>query len=211
MKVGIIGSGNIGATAARPFVAAGYEVAIGNRSGPPSLDRLADELGTSLRPGTVDEVAGFGDAVVLAIPFASYETLTGDAFSGQIVIDATNYYPGPDYHLSELDDHSATSTELLAAHLGTPRSVKAFNTMAYTTLASGGDRTKSLDDRLALFVAGDDAEAKKLAISIIDELGFAPIDTGGLAAGGRRQQPGSPLYNAGLTGAQARAALANNG
>jgi hypothetical protein len=82
--------------------------------------------------------------------------------------------------------------------------------MAYTTLASGGDRTKSLDDRLALFVAGDDAEAKRLTISIIDELGFAPIDTGGLADGGRRQQPESPLYNAGLTGAQARAALINN-
>jgi predicted dinucleotide-binding enzyme len=78
----------------------------------------------------------------------------------------------------------------------------------YATLAKASDTTAPPDERFALFVAGDDREAKRLVIDPIDALGFVAIGTVGLADGGRRQQPGSPLYNSRLTGAQARAALA---
>jgi 8-hydroxy-5-deazaflavin:NADPH oxidoreductase len=210
MELGIIGSGNIGSTAARLFVAAGYRVAIGNRSGSPMLSVLADELGPNLRPTTVDKAAGFGEAVLLAIPFASRDDLPVDAFSGRIVIDATNYYPSPDYHMPDLDNRSTTSTEMLAAHLRSARLVKAFNTLRFSTLASHGDPMKAWDYRLALFIAGDDPEAKRLVNGIVDDLGFAPIDTGSLPSGGRCQQPGTPLFDARLTGAQARKAVSAN-
>jgi predicted dinucleotide-binding enzyme len=86
--------------------------------------------------------------------------------------------------------------------------VKAFNTMHYATLASGGDTAKPRDDRLAIFVAGDNGQANSIVSELIEELGFTAVHTGGLAEGSRRQQPGSPVYAANMTAAQACQALA---
>ena len=62
-------------------------------------------------------------------------------------------------------------------------------------LRDEGDTGAPVEDRLALFVAGDDAEAKAVVSRLIEEIGFAPVDTGSLREGGRKQQPGSPIYN----------------
>lgn len=70
------------------------------------------------------------------------------------------------------------------------------------------DASKSRRERLALFVAGDDAASKHLVAQLIDAIGFAAVDTGSLRQGGRRQQPSTPLYNVPLTAEQAEARLA---
>ena len=85
--------------------------------------------------------------------------------------------------------------------------MKAFNTMHYATLASEGDTAKPRDDRLAIFVGGDNGQANSIVSELIEELGFTAVHTGGLA-GGRRQQPGSPVYAVNMTAAQACQALA---
>jgi predicted dinucleotide-binding enzyme len=59
-----------------------------------------------------------------------------------------------------------------------------------------------------LFLAGDDVEAKEVVSQLIEEIGFAPADTGSLREGGRRQEPGSPIYNNPMTAEQAREMLA---
>ena len=84
--------------------------------------------------------------------------------------------------------------------------VKAFNTTNWRILGDAG-RPDGGDDRLALFVAGDDADAKARVSALIEEIGFAPVDTGALANGGRLQQPGSKLYTEDFTVPDARAAL----
>ena len=84
--------------------------------------------------------------------------------------------------------------------------VKAFNTLYYERLRNGA-RPADSPDRLAVPLAGDDAQAKVTVAGLIDEIGFDPLDTGPLAAGGRYQQPGSPIYNRALTRAEAMAAL----
>ncbi len=96
------------------------------------------------------------------------------------MIDAGNYYPDRDRHVTELDRDQTTSTELLSTHLAGATVVKSFNTMYYSTLARSGRPDAAVDDRLALFVSGDDQEAKRIVAELIDELGFAAIDTGGL-------------------------------
>jgi predicted dinucleotide-binding enzyme len=159
-----------------------------------------------VRAATVGD-ARFGDVVLVAVPLGAIGALPAVPFAGKIVIDANNYYPNRDGHLPELDRDETTSTELLAQHLQSARLVKAFNTMYHATLAQAGDPSKPQNERLALFVDGDDGEAKRVVIDLIDELGFAAIDTGSLADGGRRQQPGSPIYNVELTGTQARETL----
>jgi 8-hydroxy-5-deazaflavin:NADPH oxidoreductase len=207
MKIAIIGSGKIGSTAARLFIGAGHEVAIANRRGPQSLEPLRLELGAALQPASIEDAIRFGDVALVAVPLHAIDALPAASFAGKIVVDANNYYPNRDGHIPELDRDETTSSELLARHLPGARVVKAFNTMYYATLGEAGDPSKPEDDRLALFVAGDDQQAKQVAIDLIEQLGFAAMDTGSLADGGRRQQPGSPIYNTNLTGAQARAAL----
>lgn len=61
--------------------------------------------------------------------------------------------------------------------------------------------------RLALPVASDDADGKAILAGVIDELGFDPVDNGALAEAGRRQQPGSPVYNVPLTAGGVRERL----
>jgi len=207
MRLGIIGSGSIGSTVARLAVAVGHEVALANRRGPDSLAPLIRELGPPARAGTVEEAARFGDLVVVAIPFGVIDALPAPAFAGRVVVDANNYYPGRDGHVRELDLDETTSTELLAHHLSGATLVKCFNTLYYRALATAGDSAKPLDERLALFMAGDDATAKAAVGALIEEFGFAPVDTGSLAAGGRLQQPGSSIYAKELTGAEARELL----
>jgi 8-hydroxy-5-deazaflavin:NADPH oxidoreductase len=85
--------------------------------------------------------------------------------------------------------------------------VKAFNTIHYRRLASES-KAKGARGRLAVFLAGDDLAAKEIVAGLIDEIGFDPIDTGTLADGGRRQQPGSPVYNVPLTASEAKKMLA---
>jgi predicted dinucleotide-binding enzyme len=207
MRIGVIGSGNIGSTVARLFVVAGHEVAIANSRGPQTLGDLVSELGDRVQAATAEDAASFGEAVLVAIPFGRYAELPAAAFTGRVAIDAMNYYPGRDGNFAELDNERSTSSELLAAHVSDAKVVKAFNTMNWKVLRERG-KPGGGSDRLALFVAGDDPEAKGLVSALIDEIGFAPVDTGRLADGGRRQQPGSEIYGEPVTESEARGVLA---
>jgi predicted dinucleotide-binding enzyme len=207
MRIGVIGSGNVGGTVARLVVGHGHEVAIANSRGPQSLQGLVAELGERGRAGTVEEVAAFGDPVVVATPLGAYDELPAAALAGKTVIDAGNYYASRDGQIPELDSDETTSSELLAERLPESKVVKAFNTMQSGMLAAEGRPDAAAEDRLALFVAGDDGAAKRTVSDLVSELGFAPIDTGSLAEGGRRQQPGAAVYGRVLRGADARAAL----
>lgn len=204
MNIGVIGSGNIGGTVARLFVQAGHHVAISNSRGPGSLSSLIKDLGSKARAETVDAASSFGEVVVVAIPFGKYQTLPERSLEGKVVVDAMNYYPQRD---GRIEFGDLTSTELVARHLGGARLVKAFNSMYHKTLATEGRPDAPVEDRLALFVAGDDAKAKAVVSRLIEEIGFAPIDSGSLHDGGRRQQVGGPVYGKTMTGREARAAL----
>ena len=201
MKIGIIGAGNIGATTARLFVNAGHDVAVSNSRGPESLRVLVSELGPRARAMTVDDAASFGDIVLLAVPWRSPEALPSpERVRGKIVIDAMNPYR-PDGALVDLGD--STSSEETLKRLPGARLVKAFNTMWYKHLASRARPDLRVDERHAIFVAGDDEDAKHVVVQLIEQIGFAPVDTGSLRDGGRLQQPGSAVYNKPMTGADA--------
>jgi 8-hydroxy-5-deazaflavin:NADPH oxidoreductase len=208
MRIGVIGSGRIGTAVAQQFVRAGHEVAIANSRGPESLGNLVAELGSAARAASVEEAAEFGELVVVAIPLGRIDELPPRPFAGKIVIDANNYYSSRDGEIPELESDETTSSELLARQLPDATVIKAFNTMYAQMLADGGRPDTPVNERLALFAAGDDAEAKRRVMELIEEMGFAALDTGSLADGGRRQQPGSPIYTTQeLTGAEARAKL----
>jgi predicted dinucleotide-binding enzyme len=199
MNIGIIGSGNIGVAAARLFITAGHSVAMSNSRGPETLQGLVAELGATAHAATVEEAVKFRELVLLAIPFGRYETLPADAFSGKIVMDADNYYPKRDGQFPELDADRTTSSELLAVHLPKARVIKAFNTIRSQDLATEANTSLPIDEQRAIFVAGDDAEAKRIVMNLIEQIGFGAVDTGTLAVGGRQQQPGTEIYGRDLT------------
>jgi predicted dinucleotide-binding enzyme len=205
MKIGIIGAGMIGGTLAHLLAPLGHAVAVSNRRGPESLAGLVAEVGENARAMTVEDAARWADVVVLAVPWRSPEALPpADAVAGKVVIDAMNPYRawGGTYDLGE-----SSSSEETQKHLPGARLVKAFNTIYFRHLATEGRRDLPEDARRAIFVASDDGEAKAVVVGLIHELGFAAVDAGALRDG-VRLQPGSPVYNQQLTGAQATALLA---
>lgn len=210
MKIGIIGSGHIGATAARLFARAGHEVAVSNSRGGEGLEELITELGEGARATNIEEAARFGEVVLIAIPFGKYETLPAEAFEGKVVVDANNYYPQRDGDFPALDSGETTSSELLARHLKGARVVKGFNTIWFEHLAKQGDTSLPVEERRAIFIAGDDEEAKQTVSRLVEEIGFAAADTGALAEGGRRQQVGAAVYNKELNAREAAQFLSAN-
>jgi predicted dinucleotide-binding enzyme len=203
MKIGIIGAGNIGSTAARLFVRAGHEVAVSNSRGGEGLESLVTELGAEARATSIEDAAHFGEVLLVAIPFGKYKTLPADGFKNKVVIDAGNYYPDRDGSFADLDKNETTSSELVSSHLKEARYVKGFNTIWFQHLATQGNTELPLEDRRAIFIAGDDSGAKEIAAKLIEEIGFAAVDSGFLHEGGRQQQPGTAVYNKDLTSKQA--------
>jgi 8-hydroxy-5-deazaflavin:NADPH oxidoreductase len=207
MNIGIIGTGKIGGALAEKLVAAGHDVGIANAHGPRSLDEMARALGLRACPMTVDEAARHGEVVIVSVPFGNYRTVPPEPLRGKIVVDTENYYPERDGHFQELDDDSTTSSQLLREHLPGARVVKAFNAVMWTSLKGEGKPLGAVG-RLAMPLAGDDAQAKRVVADLIDEVGFDPVDVGDLAHGGRRIQPGAPVYVAHMSAEEMRRSLA---
>jgi 8-hydroxy-5-deazaflavin:NADPH oxidoreductase len=192
MDIGVVGAGNIGGTVARLLAGAGHRVAVSNRRGPESLRELVASIGPNAHAATVDQAARFGDVVVLAVPWRAPSALPSpDAVAGRIVVDAMNPYTET---FGVIDTSPSSSSEVTAERLPGSRLVKAFNTMVASTLATAGGKPPG--ERLVLFLSGDDADAKAVVGGLIEDIGFAPVDLGSLAEGGRRQQPGGDMYRA---------------
>jgi 8-hydroxy-5-deazaflavin:NADPH oxidoreductase len=190
MKIGIIGAGNIAQAFAKQAQKAGYEVAISNSRGPETLRQLAQELGSGITPVTVQEAAQ-ADFVMIAVRSNQLRAALADLpdWNSRIVLDATNGLITRDY---EVDDPGGkTSSEFVAELVPGAKVVKAFNTLFSAVLAAdpleaGGQRV--------IFISGDDIEAKRAVGGVIEKIGFAAIDLGTLAVGGKLQQfPGGPL------------------
>ena len=189
MTFAIIGSGAIGHALATQFARSKVEAMLANSRGPASLAEIARVLGPSIKPATTAE-ALTADIVILAVPFGAIpETVRPIAdWNGRIAIDASNAIVFPAF--TPMDLGGRPSSEVVADALPGARVVKAFNTMPAALLAAdpaeGGGRR-------VVFLSGNDAGANRDAAALIARLGFAPIDLGRLAEGGRLQQFGGPF------------------
>jgi 8-hydroxy-5-deazaflavin:NADPH oxidoreductase len=196
MKIGIIGAGNIGATLARKLAACGHEVKLANSKAPRSLQNLANEIG--VQAVAKEEAVSEVDVVILSIPFAKYPDLKqtlSHVPEQVVVIDTSNYYPGRDGAIKEVDDGKPESV-WVSEQIGRPV-VKAWNALLAATLADKGQPAGS-STRIALPVAGDDANAEAIAQDLVEDTGFTALAAGSLE-GSWRQQPGTPAYCTELT------------
>ncbi|EWM66985.1 NADP oxidoreductase, coenzyme F420-dependent [Micromonospora sp. M42] len=190
MEIGIIGSGHIGGTLTRRLRSLGHDVAVANSRGPQSLADLAAETGA--RAVSVEDAVQGAELVVIAIPLKAVPQLPAALFDGKLVVDANNYYPQRDGDIAELLDRSLSSSRWTADHLKGARVVKVFNNIQAAHLMDEG-KPAGTAGRIALPVAGDDADAKRIVMGLVDDLGFDPVDAGTLDESWR-QQPDTPVY-----------------
>ena len=203
MKIGIIGAGHIGGTLARRLAQLGHDVTVANSRGPETLHDLEAETGA--RAATVEEAAKDKEVVIVTIPEKGVPDLPKGLFGANtVVVDTGNYYPRRDGKIAEIESGTPES-RWVSQQLGRPV-VKAFNTIYAKHLLENGRPARDRE-RIALPVAGDDPNAKAVVSRLIDELGFDPVDAGGLDESWR-QQPGTPVYAADLPAEKARQALA---
>lgn len=160
MKIGIIGSGQIGSTLTRRFRAVGHDVIVANSRGPSSLIDLAQETGA--RAGRAEEVVRTSELVVLTIPLKNVASLPSGLFTnappGLIVIDTGNYYPRQrDGGIPDIEagiTESGWVQKQIGRHV-----VKAFNSIFAQSLLENG-KPAGTPGRIALAVAGDNAGEK---------------------------------------------------
>ncbi len=207
MNIGIVGAGHIGGTLARRFVALGHHVALANSRDPETIEPLAGECGATA--AWASEAAHGADVVVVAIPEKDVPNLPDNFLKGVaddvVVIDTGNYYPKERDGRVEEIEAGMTESRWVEEQIGVSV-VKAFNNIQAQHLLESG-QAHGTTGRIALPVAGDDAEAKTVVMDLVDALGFDPVDGGGLDDSWR-QQPGSPAYGTDLDSEGLRQALA---
>lgn len=157
------------------FARAGHEVLVSGSRDPSEFAPLADEIGG--QAGTAAEAVAFGEVFVFAVPWRLIDEIvpTLGPLDGKIVIDTTNQFgPGG---VEDLDGR--TAAQVNAQRLAGARYTKSFNTLTAAFQAEASQRTGA--DRVALFLCGDDDEAKKVVSGLIADAGFVPVDLGGTA------------------------------
>lgn len=188
-KIAIIGVGALGSAIARKLVGIGVEVLIANSREPATLQALVEELGPKARAVTKVEAAQ-ADIVFLAVNWNRVEDALKDLgpWNGRILVDANNAIKVPSFEPFDLGGQ--TSSQVLAEWAPGARVVKAFNHLGAPTLEAD---PKVDGGRRVLFLAGDDAEAKKSVTDVIAKMGYTPIDLGELDQGKHLQVPGGAL------------------
>ncbi len=162
MRIGIVGKGRVGSALAAGWQAAGHEVQLGGRDTMPGAS----------------EIAIWADVIVLAVPYAALESIaaTIDA-TGKPVIDCTNPIAmGPD-GMGLAVGHTTSGAEQLQAMLPGAHVVKTLNQVGAEVMAN----TTGFAHAPVQFFAGDDEKAKETVASLLTDLGFEPLDAGGLS------------------------------
>lgn len=182
MKIGIIGSGNIGGNLGLHLARAGHSVLFSSRH-PEELSDLIKEAGENSCAGKPDEAARFGDVVVLSVPFKHIESLSeelAESLKGKVILDTCNPYPKRDGDIARQvkEDKNLRESEHTARHFPDAHVVKAFNTVYYVHLKDKAFRTG--EEQMAVPLAGDDADARRKVAGLISDIGFAPVDLGGM-------------------------------
>jgi len=189
LKIGIVGSGNVGGALGRVWAKAGHQVMFSSRN--IEHDReLAAKTGPNARAGTPREAAAFGEVVMVSVPYRSLPAVGKDLaglIGGKVVIDTCNPFVGRDGEIATWargKGAGLASAQLLPG----ARVVRAFNAIGAARMGTAHEQP----GRIGMPIAGDDADAIALASRLIRDIGFEPVPIGGLAKG-RHLMPGTPL------------------
>jgi len=194
MRIGVLGTGDVGRVLGAGFAALGHEVKIGSRN--PQQERVREWLkkaGPKASAGTFAEAAAFGEIVVLAILWTGTENaiqLAGPQnLAGKVLIDVTNPldFSAGAPRLSV--GHTDSAGETVQRWLPQAKVVKAFNHVGNAHMVNpqfpGGPPT--------MFICGNDAGAKNTVAGLLEAIGWPAVDIGGIE-GSRYLEPLAMLW-----------------
>ena len=177
MSYAIIGFGSIGQALAKAFARSGIEVSVATTRDPESFAPAAAAIGDQVIPATLPEAAE-ADIVFLAVRFESHEDVANAraTWDGKTIIDVTNAYGVSPEELGGQPSSKAVAQAFTGARL-----VKGFNHLVAGVL----DQDPAVNGgRRVVFLASDDDDAATEIGTLAENLGFAPIQLGGLSEGG---------------------------
>jgi hypothetical protein len=204
LKIGIIGTGRIGGALSEHWAKAGHALLISSRH-PEQLQPLAERLGHRVSAGTPAEAAAFGEVMLIAVPYGALPQVGREhaaAMRGKIVLETGNPFPERDGAMAEparARGTGAASAEFLPG----VRLVRAFTSVPHWSIR---DESNRVGERVAIPLAGDDAEALQVAERLVRDAGFEPVIVGGLADA-RRFDVGSAVFGRTLGAGELRTAL----
>ena len=173
----IIGFGNIGQALAKSFARKGIEVSVATTRDPKSFESEAAAIGTTIIPKTLAEAVK-ADIIFLAVRFGSHPDVAKalPSWKGKTIVDVTNAYGVPPEQLGGQPSARGVAQAFTGAKL-----VKGFNHLGAAVLArdpavNGGRRV--------VFLSSDDDGAAAEIGAVAEDLGFSPIQLGGLSEGG---------------------------
>jgi predicted dinucleotide-binding enzyme len=202
LKIGVIGSGNIGSTIGGLWIKAGHQVLFSSRH-PEELKPLIERMGPLAKAGSVSEALDFGEAVLVAVPYKAIPDLAkeyGPKFAGKVVIDPANAVARRDGEDILAETKEKGIGETTQSYLKGSHVVRAFNTMSYMKFAQEAHRP---GEPMAIPMAGDDPHAIDVASRLVKDAGFDPV----VVPLKRAQEfaQGGPLYGQQLTAKELRA------
>ncbi len=196
MRIGFIGAGKNARTVARHMLSAGHQVVLSNSRGPETLAATVAQLGPGASAGTREDAVNT-DLVILAVNWVDAEKSVGAIqWNGRILIDATNAHVDspPDISPAGIARSRAalggrTSSEILAEWVPGARLVKSISNIPMDWITD----FSANKPRTVIFTSGDDDDAKRVVVDLLNQIGFAGIDLGSLAKGGAMHEVGAPL------------------
>ncbi|HET7874065.1 MAG TPA: NADPH-dependent F420 reductase, partial [Methylomirabilota bacterium] len=204
LKIGVIGSGRIGGTVGGLWIKTGHEVLFSARH-LDEVKKLAAGLGPLARAGTPREAAVFGEVVLISVPYAALPQIGQDLaaeLKGKIVLDTCNPITSRDGDMAVAARAKGTGVAS-AEFLPGVRLVRAFNSVGFTALRSEAHRA---GEKIGIPLAGDDAEALRVAARLVEDAGFEPVVVGPLARA-REFDVGTPVFGRALTARELRRLL----
>jgi hypothetical protein len=204
IKIGVIGSGKIGGTIGGLWVKKGHRVLFSSRH-PEELKDMVEKLGSLAQAGSVEQAVAFGDVMFLAVPYGAIPAIGKEhaaALKGKVMLDACNAVQARDGDIANEVEQNGIGVTTQKYFPGV-RVVRAFNTMGYSVFAREANRT---DPKLAIPIAGDDAQAVQVGAALVRDAGFDPVVVGKLADA-RRFQRGNPGYGQQVSAAELKQKL----
>lgn len=178
MTIAFIGHGKVGAPLADQLQRAGHRVLVAARDADADSVRALLQRNPALQVATPEQAVGAAEVVFLATPFAANETVIrplSEMLAGKILVDCTNPVgPGLSHGLRS----EQSGSERLQALAPGASVVKAFTIYGYENLED--NRFPHSGVTPAMLFCGQDVDAKRIVGQLIAELGWEPLDVGGL-------------------------------
>lgn len=183
MRIGIIGTGNVGRTLGTGLIGLGHEVMLGSRdAAKPELRAWVEANGERASGGTFADAAAFGELLFVCTGWAGTENAlrlaNPENFVGKVVVDVTNPLDFTHGTPPRIAVEYGSGAEVVQAWLPGARVVKAFNIITAAFMVDG----LFAEGKADMFIAGDDAAAKQDVASIVTAFNWNCHDLGRLEA-----------------------------